>query len=184
LDVSKFRVGDWVLVIAGAVMLVLGLALNWATIHANGRNYGGARNAVDYPFTGGLAWLLTVGAGVITFLLAAQLMRPGKAPWTRLVLGATALATLLMLLRLLLGGGADQRIGNQDVSLGRGAGIYVALLAAAAALVGAVMNLRAEGDSVQAIASSFSGASRRRDGQLPPPPPRQASQGDVPPPPA
>lgn len=172
MDISKFRIGDWVLVIAGAVMLVLGLALNWATIHANGRNYGGARNAVDYPFTGGLAWLLTVGAGIVTFLLAAGLMRRGKTPWTRLIVGATALATLLMLLRLLLGGGADQRIGNQDVSLGRGAGIYVSLIAAAAALVGALMNLRAEGDSLRSIVSTVSSGSKRPDGgSLPPPPP-------------
>ena len=156
MDVSRFRPGDWVLVVAGAAMLLLGLAVNWATIHANGRNYGGARNAVDYPLTGGLAWLLTVAAGVVTFLLASRLMRPGRAPWTRIIVGATALATLLALLRVVLGGGADQRIGNQDVSLGRGAGMYVALVAAAAALAGALVNLRAEGDSLRAMTSSLS----------------------------
>jgi hypothetical protein len=156
LDISKFRAGDWVLVVAGAVMLILGLAVHWATIHANGRSYGGARNAFDYPFTGGIAWLLVVAAGVVTFLLAGRLIRPGRTPWTRLTLGATALAALLMILRLAIGGGADQRIGNQDVTLGRGAGMVIAVLASIAALIGALVNLRAEGDSLQAIFSSLS----------------------------
>ena len=168
--------GDWVLTVAGAVMLVLGLALHWTTVHAAGRDYGGARNAFDYPLTGGFAWLLTVAAAVTAFLLAARLVPPGGTPWTRLTVGATALATLLMLLRLALGGGADQRIGNQDVSLGRGPGMVIALVAAAGALVGAMLNLRAEGDSIGAMWSSLTrhfARGERDDGSgqpLPPPP--------------
>lgn len=161
MDISRFRAGDWVLVAAGAVMLVFGLALDWATVHANGRSYGGARNALDYPLTGALAWLLTVAAAVLTFLLAGGVMRAGKVPWTRLHVVATALAVLLMLLRLLLGGGDEQRIGNQVVTLGRGAGMYVALVAAVGALVGALLNLRAEGDSIQAMVSSLTGGRTR-----------------------
>jgi hypothetical protein len=175
LDVSKFRVGDWVLVVAGAVMLILGLALHWATIHANGITYPGTRNAFDYPVTGGLAWLFTVAPGVVTFLLATRLVPPGRAPWTRLMVGSTALATLLMLLRLILGGGADQRIGNQVVSLGRGLGMYVALLAAIGALVGALLNLRAEDDSLQEIYADIRARFRPEepggDSALPPPDP-------------
>jgi hypothetical protein len=174
-DVSRFRAGDWVLSVAGAVMLVLGLAVHWATVHAAGRNYGGARNAFDYPLTGGFAWLLTVAAGVVTFLLAARLVPPGGTSWTRLTVGATGVATLLMLLRLAIGGGADQRIGNQDVSLGRGPGMVVALAASAAALVGALLNLRAEGDSIGAMWSSLSRRSRGRQSPLPPPAPGTAS---------
>ncbi len=178
MDVSKFRVGDWVLVAAGAVMLILGLAVHWATIHAEGRSYGGARNAFDYLFTGGIAWLLIVAAGVVALLLAGRLITPGRTPWTRLTVGATALATLLMVLRLILGAGADQRIGNQDVTLGRGPGMIIALLAAAAALGGALMNLRAEGDSVTDMLASLrtrnatpSAASPEPTGPLPPPDP-------------
>jgi hypothetical protein len=171
-----------VLVAAGVVMLVLGLAVHWATIDANGRSFGGARNAFDYFFTGGVAWLLVVAAGVITFLLAVRTIQRGSTPWTRLILGAATLATLLMLLRVILGGGADQRIGNQDVTLGRGAGMFIALVAAIAALVGALLNLREEGDSVSAIFSSFSkprpkdNAEERDNGGNPLPPPT----GEVP----
>jgi len=178
LDVSEFRVGDWVLVVAGAVMLILGLALHWATIHANGISYPGTRNAFDYPLTGGLAWLLTVAPGVVTFLLAARLMPRGRTPWTRLMVGSTALATLLMLLRLLFGGGADQRIGNQVVSLGRGAGMYVAALAAIGGLVGALLDLRAEDDSLSQIwadvRARFGDEEPAGDGALPPPDPGTA----------
>ena len=180
MDVSRFRVGDWVLVAAGVVMLVLGLAVHWATIDANGRSFGGARNAFDYFFTGGVAWLLVVAAGVITFLLAARAIQRGTTPWTRLILGGAALATLLMLIRVIIGGGADQRIGNQDVTLGRGAGMFIALIAAIAALVGALLNLREEGDSVSAIFSSFSKprpkAGEMDEGGQPLPPPT----GEVP----
>jgi len=174
MDVSRFRVGDWVLVAAGAVMLVLGLAVHWATINVDGHSVGGAHNAFDYFFTGGLAWLLVVAAGVITFLLAARTIEPGATPWTRLILGGAALATLLMLIRIIIGGGADQRIGNQDVTLDRGAGMFIALIAAIGALVGALLNLREEGDSISAIFSSFS-KSRPKAGDdtngssLPPP---------------
>jgi hypothetical protein len=174
-DVSRFRVGDWVLSAAGAVMLVLGLAVHWATVHAAGRDYGGARNAFDYPLTGGFAWLLTVAAGVVSFLLAARLVPPGRTPWTRITVGATAFATLLMLLRLAFGGGADQRIGSQDVSLGRGPGMVIALLAAVAALVGALLNLRAEGDSVATIWSSLTRRNADGHDSLPPPTPGSAS---------
>lgn len=153
MNVSKFRVGDWLLVAGGAAMLVFGLALDWATIHAGGRNYGGALAPFDYPFTGGLAWMLTVAAGLVAFLLAGQLISPGRSPWTRWLLAATALSTLLMLVRLALGGGAGGHIGAEEFSLGRGAGMVIALLAAAVALGGAWHNFRAEGGSLADLQS-------------------------------
>lgn len=181
MDLSKFRVGDWILVVAGAVMLVLGLAVHWATIHANGVRYAGTRNAFDYPLTGGIAWLLTVAAGVVAFLLATKLISRSHTPWTRLTVGATTLATLLMLLRLALGGGADQRIGNQVVSLGRGAGMYIALLAAGAALVGALVNLHAEGDSIGDVLSTLTRRAGTANGKQPLPPPSPGTPPREPP---
>jgi hypothetical protein len=181
LDLSKFRVGDWILVVAGALMLLLGLAVHWATIHANGVRYPGTRNAFDYPLTGGLAWLLTVAAAVVTFLLAARLIPRGTIRWTRITLGATTLATLLMLLRLALGGGRNQHVGVQVVSLGRGAGMYIALLAAIAALVGAVVNLHAEGDSIGDVLSTFTRRDDTANGKRPLPPPNPGTPPREPP---
>ena len=51
-------------------MLVLAQLLDWATVDSE-RGSGGLNNAFDYPATGGIAWVLTVAAGLIAFLLAA-----------------------------------------------------------------------------------------------------------------
>ena len=108
MDVSKFRTGDWLLVAGGAVMLIFGFALDWVTADTIiGQVSGG--NAFDFFFTGGIAYLLVVGAGVVAFLLAGDLINADHVPWPIVLLGATGLATLLMLLRLLLGSGYDGR---------------------------------------------------------------------------
>jgi hypothetical protein len=178
LDVSRFRLGDWILVVAGAVMLVLGLAVPWTSVELEGLDLGGAQNAFSYPFTGGLAWVLVVGAGVITFLRAAELMGDGAIPWTRLTVLATALAVLLMLLRLLLGPGG----GTDRVSLGRDSGMIIAVLASAAALGGAYLNHRAEGGSLTDLWPFERGTWRTRS-TLPPPRGPARPGDDVPPPP-
>lgn len=166
MDVSRFRVGDWVLVVAGATMLVLGLAVPWVTVELGGVDLGGARNAFDYPLTGGLAWLLVVAAAVVTFLRSAGLLGSDHLPLTRLCVGATVLAVVLMGLRVALGAGDDAR-----AELGRGVGMIIALVAAIAALGGAVANLRAEGDSIGSLLPSRQEpASAEGPSTLPPPP--------------
>ena len=175
MDVSKFRPGDWVLVASGAVMLVFGVALDWASIGGISGN-----SAFDYFFTGGIAYLLVVGAGVVTFLLAGGFVKPGTTPWPIIILGATALATLLMVIRLIIGGDTD------GVELDRAAGMYAAFLASAGALAGAVLNFRESGGDLKDLTdldklkSSFSSTDRR---QPPPPPPPSSSGGPIPPPP-
>jgi len=175
-DVSRFRIGDWVLVGAGAAMLVLGLAVPWVTVAFRGNDLPGARNAFDYPLTGGIAWVLVVGAGVITFLRAARLLRDGDVPWTRLIVVATALAVLLLVLRLLLGPG-----GYAGADLGRGAGMFIAAVAAATALGGALANHRAEGGTVADL-WAVRGRAARATPPLPPPGATAAQGDDVPPP--
>jgi membrane protease YdiL (CAAX protease family) len=177
LDVSKFRVGDWVVVAAGATMLVLGLAVPWAGVTYRGVDLGGARNAFDYPWTGGLAWLLVVAAGVVTFLRAARLVDTGGVPWSRLVVLGTALAVVLLVVRIVLGPGDDSR-----ADLARGPGMVVALLAAIGALVGAVMDHRAEGAPTSDL---WSFGSRRTvaPGRAPDLPPPTTVREDMPPPP-
>ena len=105
-------------------MLVLAQLLDWATIESE-RGSGGLNNAFDYPLTGGIAWVLTVLAGVIAFLLAGGFIRPGGAPWPVLLLGATGAATILMLVRLVLGAGEIVRPGI-TFDLQRGPGMWVA----------------------------------------------------------
>ena len=144
MDVSRFRFGDWVLVGAGVAMLVLGLAVPWVTVTFRGNSLPGARNAFDYPLTGGIAWLLVVAAGVVTFLRAAELVRDGSVPWTRLIVAGTALAVVLLAVRLIVGPG-----DYAGAELGRGPGMIVAFLAAVAASAGAHVNHRAEGGTLR-----------------------------------
>lgn len=178
MDVSKFRVGDWVVAGAGATMLVLGLAVPWVAVSYRGQDLGGARTAFDYPLTGGLAWLVVVAAGVVTFLRAAGLLEtPVGVPWTRLVVLGTALAVVLLVLRIALGAGDDSR-----ADLGRGPGMTIALLAALTGLVGGWLNHRAEGGTSGDLWSF--GRSRpatpHRSTDLPPP---SVARDDLPPPP-
>ena len=152
MDVSRFRSGDWLLTVAGGVMLILGLAVHWSTVHAAGRDLGGARNVFDYPFTGGLAWLLVVAAGVLAFLLASGLIQRGRTPWPSLLLAATALAALLMIVRVVLGAGADERSATGSSRSGRDLGLRIArsLAALGAPPSGPAQPLR-RSDSIPAI---------------------------------
>jgi hypothetical protein len=182
-DFSKFRAGDWLLVAGGAVMLVFGLALHWTTVDTP-LGSGSGDNAFTYFFTGGIAWLLTVAAGVVAFLLAGRIIDAGTTPWSLILLGATGLATLLMLLRLLLGPRDD--IDVQGVDVGRGAGMFVAFIAAAVALTGAVMNYRSSGGNLKDLTDidKLRRAFNRPDrGSSIPPPPPPPSGGQAPPPP-
>ena len=67
MDFSKFKPSDWLLVAAGAIMLIFGIVLDWAKVGSVSGN-----GPFDYFFTGGISWLLVVAAGVIAFLLAGR----------------------------------------------------------------------------------------------------------------
>ena len=132
---TKLKTSDWLMVAGGFVMLIFGMALDWAKLGDVSGN-----NAFDYFFTGGIAWLLTVAVGIFAVLLAVGAIKPSNTPWPLILLAMAGIATLLMLLRVILGGGEEQ-----GFDLDRGIGMYVALIAAAVALAGAVMNFLATG---------------------------------------
>jgi hypothetical protein len=170
-DLSKFRTCDWLLVAGGAVMLVFGMALDWAS-----RDGISGNGPFTYFFTGGIAYLLVVAAGVITFLLAGGFISAGTTPWPRLLLAGTGLATLLMLIRLLIGADTD------GVDLNRSSGMFVAFIAAAVALAGAVIAYRETGGTFKDLLDVDSWRSSGSD-PLPPPPPAAPGAGGSPPPP-
>jgi len=176
-DFGKFKPGDWLLVAGGAVMLFFGLALNWAEVEGTGVN-----NAFDYFFTGGIAWLLVVTAGTITVLLVVGAITGGTTPWSLVLLLMTGVAALLMLLRVILGAGEEL-----GFDLDRGAGMWIALIAAAIAFAGAVMNYTQSGGRLSDLADmdkmrgAFKGSGGGGSTSAPPPPPPGAPP---PPPPA
>jgi hypothetical protein len=134
-DLSNFRSGDWLIIAGGAVMMIFGITLDWAS-------FGGIKfnHAFDYFLTGGIAWLLLVAAAVVTFLLASGLVKAGNVRWSLILLLATGAATALMLVRLILGAGKEPGLGTLD----RANGMYIAFLAAAVAFGGAISNFRAD----------------------------------------
>jgi hypothetical protein len=180
MDLSKFKTSDWLVVGGGGAMLIVGLFFNWASYAGSSGNH-----AFDYFFTGGIAWLLVVAAGVIAFLLATGTIKPSAMQWPTILLLATGLGTLLMLIRLILGGGS---VGNSVVSvdLDRGVGMYLGFIACAVAAVGAFMGFTASGGKlndlkdVNKLKASFN---QGGGGTPPPPPPPPPSMTPPPPPP-
>jgi hypothetical protein len=172
-DFSRLKPSDWLMVGGALVMLIFGLALDWAEVGGFTGN-----NAFDYFFTGGLAWILTVGVGVVALLLALETIKRDSAPWPLILVLASGLATVLMLLRLLIGGGEEQ-----GVDLDRAAGMWVAFLAAGITLTGALVNFTASGGKLSDLTDmdKMRDAFDRPGGGSPPPPPPPSAP---PPPPA
>ena len=145
--------------------LVLGLFLDWTTVGS-----ASGDSPFDYFFTGGIAWLLIVAVGVLALMNAMGKLPPAQ-PWALILLGLAAIATLLMVLRIILGG--------RDLGFGiegdRGIGMWGALIWSGIALAGAVMGYQAGGGDlkdltdVDKLKSSFGG-----DDSPPPPPPPPA----------
>ena len=109
-----------------------------------------------------------MAAGVIAFLLAAGIIKPGGPPWSLLLVLGTGLATLLMLIRIILGAGDEA-----GFEFDRGPGMYVAFVAAIVALVGAVMNYKASGGDLNDLKdfNKIKGAFAKPGDSAPPPPP-------------
>ncbi len=101
LDFSKFKVHDWLMIGGGAAMLLLGMLLDWTKIDFGGFSTSGD-GPFDYFFTGGIAWILVVAVGVLALLNQLGKLPPTQ-PWPLIFLGATGVAAILMILRILLG---------------------------------------------------------------------------------
>jgi len=146
-------------------MLVLGFVLPWSTVSAFGVSDSGD-GPFDYFITGGIAWLLIVAVGILALLRAAGKL-PTTQPWTMIFLAAAALATLLMLLRLILGG--RELVAGFEAD--RGIGMYGAFVWSAVSLAGAFMGFQAGGGEL----SDLTNMGKLKEGfssdDAPPPPP-------------
>ncbi len=167
MDFSKFKTPDWLLIGGGVVVFIGGLFLKWITVDF-GLGSVSAGNAFDFFFTGTVPWLLVIASAVVTVLVIAGVLAKDQAPWTMIVLAATALATLLLLIRVLFNPG----IGDGG---GRGMGMFLTFIGAAVALAGAFMNFQASGGNVKDLTdvnklkASFAKGDAGND--MPPPPP-------------
>ena len=172
MDFSKFKTPDWLMIGGGAAMLILGFTLDWTTVDT-GFGSASGDGPFDYFFTGGLAWLLVIAVGALAAANAMGKLPPSQ-PWPLILLAGAGLATILMLLRLILGA----RFDFAD----RGIGMYGAFVFAAVALAGAYLNFQAAGGDIKDLTdvdklkASFSKGDATKGDDMPPPPP--------PPPPA
>ena len=192
MDFSKFKTPDW-LMMGGAVGIFVFGFFSWVTVSGFGFSSSGG-NVFDFFWTGTIPWILVIASGVITFLLVQGTLKTEQAPWPLILLVTTALAALLLLIRLVVNPleGKDL-IEAAGGDVGRGIGMILSVASGIAAAVGAFLNFQASGGNlkdltdVDKLKSSFSNSGG--DDASPPPPPPPAppappTSGDQPPPPA
>ena len=170
MDVSKFKLTDWLMVGGGLGFLIFGTFVAWIKVSVAGVSASDG-NAFDFFLTGTIPWILIVGAAVVAFLLAGGIIKAGNVPWPIILLAATALGTLLVLLRFLFPAMGEDTFG---FDVGRGVGLWFSTIAAIVATVGAAMNFRLHGGTMSDFTDveKLRGSFRRTGGSpLPPPPP-------------
>jgi hypothetical protein len=188
-DLSKLKTSDW-LKIGGAIGFFIFGFFHWTTVSAAGFGSDSGFNVFHFFLTGTIPWLLVIATGVITFLLAMGMMKPGKVPWPLIMLVATGLAALLLLIRLLFnpidGKDAIESVGG---SVGRGIGLILSAISGFVAFAGAVMGFKESGGEfsdltdMNKLKASFGGDSNSAETASPPPPPPPGMAPPPPPPP-
>lgn len=189
MDFSKFKTSDWLKVGGAAIFLVFGF-FDWVTVDYEGfgasySSSGG--NVFDFTWTGVIPWLLVLATGVITVLLIMDVIKPGGVPWALIMLGATALAALLLLIRLIFnpleGKDVIEELGGD---VGRGFGMILSVIGGLVAFAGAFMGFKESGGDfndltdMNKLKSQFGGST---GGGTPPPPPPPPGMTPPPPPP-
>lgn len=173
MDLNKLKASDWLMVGGGGLMLVSGF-LGWVKL--TGPAGTSTTNAFDFTLTGAVPWLLICSIGVIALLVATGVMPRSTTPWPLVFVFGAAVATLLLLVRLIFNPiDGKATFESRGGEVGFGLGIFGALIAAILAAVGAVMSFtEAGGDlrdltDVEKIKSSFTGGRARHDDRPPPP---------------
>ena len=140
MDLSKLSNGDKVIAGSGIALFIFSF-FPWFTIDAAFIDY--SESGWDYFFTGIIPTLL--GVALVAYVVVTKLNDNVKLPelpvaWPLVVLGAGALAGILVLLRLLIGGD-DSGTGVLDRSIG----LFLATLAAIALAFGSFLKFKEEG---------------------------------------
>lgn len=176
MDFSKFKTPDWLIIGGGVGIFIFGF-LKWVKVSGFGFSSSGG-NVFDFFWTGTIPWILVIASAVVTFLLVQGTLKRDQLPWPLILLAATALAALLLLIRIIFNPieGKDL-IESAGGSVGRGIGMILSVLAGLVAFAGAVMNFQASGGDfkdltdVDKLKSSFAKGDGANDAPPPPPPP-------------
>lgn len=182
MDFSKFKTSDWLKIGGALVFLVFGF-MSWITTTLDGQELPGADQGTvfDFFWTGILPWILVLGTAVITILLIKGTMKAGGRPWPLIMLGATGLAALLLLIRVIFNplDGRDL-VEAAGFEVGRGIGMLGSVAGGCIAFAGALMGFTESGGNLSDLKdmnkmkSQFGGGNGAPPppGMPPPPPPR------------
>ena len=179
MDFSKFKTSDW-LKIGGAVVFLIFGFMSWITTSIDGTDVPGSDtgNVFDFFWTGTLPWILVLGTAVITFLLVNGTLKAGGLPWPLIMLGATGLAALLLLIRVIF-----NPLENKDLAeslgfeIGRGIGMIGSAVGGCLAFAGALKGFTESGGNLSDLKdmnkmkSQFGGGNNPPPPGMPPPPP-------------
>ena len=142
-DTTRLRLGD-LIAAGGGLLLIISLFLNWYKVSAEGALIDISVSASGWDALGFIDILLfLIGVAAIAFAVMRAMGMGDRLPvpsgMALLVLGA--LATLLVIFRILVIPDGDV----DGVDVGRAFGIFVALVAALATLVGGWLSWNEEG---------------------------------------
>jgi hypothetical protein len=140
MDFSKLKTADWLKVGGAAGMLIFGF-LDWAKFEFMGITSTG-NSVFNYPVRGLISWILVIGVGVVT-LLGTQGKKVGSVQWPIISVLATALATILMLLLIIMG--PDE----SGVDFEPAIGLWLAFISTIVALVGSIMSFQSGGGNLK-----------------------------------
>jgi hypothetical protein len=167
MDFAKFKPSDWMKV-GGGLLFFIAYFLKWWGLDIAGNTYGWKGS--HYFFTGTVPMLLLLAVGVVAVLRVSGTKLP-KLPWPIMLLAATALCTLLIIIRFFFD-------GLEGGSLDRKVGLFLAIIGAIVALVGSVLGFKESGGDlsdlkdINKIKKEFGmGGDGPAGGSMPPPPP-------------
>ena len=185
MDFSKFKTSDWLKIGGAAAFIIFGF-FPWVKVSFAGSSESG-ENVFSFFWTGILPWILIVGVGVVTFLMINGTIKKGSLPWPLMILGASALAALLMIIRVIFNpiAGADQLSGLGGASVGRGIGMILSTLASLAVAAGGFLGFKESGGDLNDLkdVNKLKGAFNQGGTATPPPPPGMTPPPPPPPPP-
>ena len=192
MDLSKISKGGQIFAGAGIVFLIASF-LPWYSLEYGGFDGIGAvsqsANAWgDISFLWGSLWALLLLGGAVLLILPAFGVTAPKLPAVAF-LAVGALATIFTLLKLLIGEDDAPELG---ISIDASFGLYLAIIAAAAAAFGGFLMFKESGGDLNDLKdmnkmkSQFggTGGSSMGGGTPPPPPPPPGMSPPPPPPPA
>ena len=151
MDFSKLETSDW-LKVGGAIGFLIFGFFNWLSVDYDAgigdATIKGSR-VFDFFFTGTVPWILVLGSGIVTVLLASGSMRSGKVNWPMIMLLANGIAAVLMMIRIVFNplDGKDvlEAVG---VDVQRGLGMILSTISVFVAAAGAFIGYTESGGKI------------------------------------